>query len=526
MPGLAALKQLRGATRVLPNSQSHFVDTIPPPIGGWNRRDTIPLMDPRDAIILDNIIPDTTSVHLRSGFAVHATIAATATAIESLIPYTPPNSANRQLFAAIPSAIYDVTAEQTASSTAAVVTGTTNGRWQHDQLTNATGSYLFICNGADAARLYDGSTWTTASVTATGLTIESIVNVHNHMNRFWFVQENALDVWYMSTSAISGAPTQFILPFRKGGKLMAMGSWSRDGGAGLDDLAVFVSSRGECVIYSGTDPDSASTWGLVGIYNIPDVIGRRCLINAGADLAVLTSQGLFALSQVIARSEGAAIQSSITDKISGYFREQYAAVGTLFGWEVEEYPGENLLVVNVPKVERSEQEQAIMNIHTGAWCRFTGINAGCWRRFGDDIYFGGNNGVVYKYGGEPTDDGENIIATLQSAYSTFGSPKTKRFSMARPLFISPGGYDPPVTVQVDYDTSIPTVTVSEASTAGTEWDVGLWDTFLWAGGAEPSVRWQGIFGEGRAASIAFGISSSEELIYNGCDVGYEQGNFL
>src|SRR5262245_19112224 len=139
MPGLAGLRALRGAARVLPNQQPVDIQTMPPPIGGWNRRDTIPMMQGTDAIALDNWTPDTTAVRLRGGFSLHATIEATATAVESLIQYAPKNTASIQLFAAIPSAIYNVTAEQTASATAAVVTGLTNGRWQSSQMGNTAG---------------------------------------------------------------------------------------------------------------------------------------------------------------------------------------------------------------------------------------------------------------------------------------------------------------------------------------------------------------------------------------------------
>src|SRR4051812_10574058 len=108
------------------------IASIPPPVGGWNRRDAIPLMDAKDAIRLDNWIPDTNAVHLRSGFSTHAPIAAPAAAVETLVQYNPPNTANAKLFAAIPSAIYDVTAAATASSTA--VSGLSNARWQYDQI--------------------------------------------------------------------------------------------------------------------------------------------------------------------------------------------------------------------------------------------------------------------------------------------------------------------------------------------------------------------------------------------------------
>jgi len=57
-------------------------------------------MEAQDAIILDNWIPDTTSHALRSGFSTWATLATTATAVETLMQYAPPNTSNAKLFAA------------------------------------------------------------------------------------------------------------------------------------------------------------------------------------------------------------------------------------------------------------------------------------------------------------------------------------------------------------------------------------------------------------------------------------------
>ena len=514
-------------TKIRPRRKAPFnIASIPPPVGGWNRRDAIPLMDARDAIRLDNWIPDTNSVHLRAGFTTHAPIAATATAVETLIQYVPPNTANARLFGAIPSALYDVSAAATASSTAVAVNGLTSGRWQFDQISNTAGTYLMMANGADAPRLFDGASWTTASVTASGLTTSNLVAVHNHMNRLWLIEENQLHVWYLSTSAIAGAPTKFLLPFRKGGKLMAMGSWTRDGGSGPDDFAVFVSSRGECLVYAGTDPSSSTTSALVGVYTIPEVIGRRCLINAGADLGILTSQGLVPLSQILGMTTGAASRSAFTDKISGQFRDQYQASGTAFGWQCIEYPKQNLLIINVPIAERTTQHQYVMNINTGAWCRFTGINAGCWSLLGDNIYFGGNDGVVRKFDTGFLDGSTNITAVMQSAYSKFGSALSKIFNMARPIFNAPAGYNPPVAIQTDYDTSEPAVDTVAVQAGGTQWDAAQWDSFQWAGGAVPSLGWQGVTGQGMAGSVAFGVSAREELVYNGCDIGFEQGHYL
>lgn len=499
---------------------------MPPPIGGWNRRDAIPLMDEKDAIRLDNWIPDTNSVHLRSGYELHATIAATAAAVETLIAYSPPNESTSKLFAAIPSAVYDVTAAATASAAALAVSALSSSRWQYSQMTNTSGTYLMMANGADAPLLFDGAAWSTASVTATGLTISNLVSVHSHMNRLWLIEENQLHVWYLGTSAIAGVPTRFLLPFRKGGKLMAMGSWSRDGGAGLDDLGVFVSSRGECVVYSGADPSTVNAWQLVGVFSIPEVVGRRCLINAGADLGILTSQGLVPLSQVLGMSQGAATRASFTNKISVQFKEQYQSSGNAFGWQCIEYPKQNLLLINVPIAERTTQHQYVMNINTGAWCRFTGIDAGCWGLLGDALFFGGNDGVVRRFDSGHLDGTANITATLQSAYTDLRTVQTKRFTLARPNFLAPTGYNPPITIQTDYDTSEPSVSVVAAASGGTQWDAGQWDSFQWAGGATPSLGWQGVTGSGRAASVAFAVSAREELVYNGVDLAYERGSHL
>lgn len=526
MPGLAQLRAMRGATQVLPPPPQLQIKTLPPPIGGWNRRDSLPLMDGRDAIVLDNWIPDTTAMRLRGGYTTHAVLSATSTAVESLMEYVAPNSSSSKLFATTADKLWDVTVSGTASSTATLVSGLTNGRWQHDTMTNTSGTYLVAVNGADQPRMYDGSAWATCSVSATGLTRTNLIGVHNHMNRLWFLEENQAHVWYLTTSAIQGVLTKFLPPFRRGGKCMAMGSWTRDGGSGPDDFSVFVSNQGECVIYAGVDPSSASTSALVGVYNIPNVIGRRCLISAGAELGILTMQGLVPLSQILGMSPGAAARTAFTDKISGQFRGQFSSTGTLFGWEVKEYPRGNLLIVNVPITERQTQHQYVMNERTGAWCRFTGLNAGCWSTFGTSMYFGTNDCRILKFDAASVDGSTSIVGTLQHAYSTFKSPRSKRFTMARPIFNAPSAYNPPITVLTDYDLSVPDTTVLAASSSGTQWDAAQWDTFQWAGGSLTTLGWQGVTGEGRAAAAAFSVSSTEELYYNGTDLGYEEGRAL
>jgi hypothetical protein len=55
---------------------------------------------------------------------------------------------------------------------------------------------------------------------------------------------------------------------------------------------VFVTDQGEVMVYRGTDPSSASTWALIGIWIVGAPIGNRCLMKYGGDLLVLTLDGL------------------------------------------------------------------------------------------------------------------------------------------------------------------------------------------------------------------------------------------
>src|SRR5262249_37724949 len=157
-------------------------------------------------------------------------------------------------------------------------------------------------------------------------------------------------------------------------------------------------------------------------------------------------------SAMLGTSPSGAGKSAITDKIVGAFRDSYRSAGTNHGWQLIEYPKQNLLVANVPIAERVTQHQYVMNTNTGAWCRFTGMNANCSALLGAALYFGGNNegagqtGVVYRYDSDYLDGASPVVATIQTAYSTFGTAANKLFTLARPLFLSPPSYTPQVSI--------------------------------------------------------------------------------
>lgn len=501
------------------------VATITAPIGGWNARDIVSEMPPTDAYVLDNFIPGLQGIVQRQGVTTHAT-GINGSFTESLMEYSS-GSSSPKIFGADPSKIYNVTASGAVG--AADVSGLTNGRWQHLMFSTAGGNFLVCCNGADSVRNYDGTTWTTPAIT--GVTSSTLINVAAHAQRLWFVQSGTLKIWYLPVLSIAGAATSidFASLCRLGGELVAMATWTRDGGAGMDDSAVFVTSKGELLIYQGTDPSSATTWSLVGIFKGPPPIGKRCFIKLGADLCYLSIQGVLPLPPFLNQNSAGRAAVSITNKIGGAFQDAYINYGSNYGWQVIEYPKKSLLIVNIPVVERATQHQYVMNLQNGAWCRFKDIPANCMVVSGESLYLGGNNGSTYKYAASENDyddNGSPITALAIHAYNNFGSAARKSFRMARPLFVGPSSYVPQVSMLTDYSVNLPSFTPTTYDSLGSLWGTFLWGTTPWSSGLKARSVWRTITGTGVTGAIAISANTTRKISYNAVDVLFETGGAL
>ncbi len=497
---------------------------VPAPYGGWNARDTFLNMPPEDAIRLENAFPDFNGVRTRDGYNSHST--GVGTRVDSLMTYTGPTAA--KLFAASSGGkIMDVTATSTATNTCSTVF--TNGQFQHTMMGTPAGAYLIVCNGADKPFKFDGSTWSTATITGCTAGSTSFIGVAQHQSRLWFIQKDTLDVWYLPSSSIGGAAQRLQLgPYcRLGGYLQAIATWTRDGGTGMDDQIAFITSKGEAVLYSGTDPTDSTLFAKVGTFQIPLPVGRRCVTNIGADIALVTNQGVVPFSSILPLSPGGAAKEAATQKISDAFQAAYLNGGTMFGWQTVENSREHMLIVNVPAVEHTTTYQFVMNTNTGAWCKFSGMNANCWSTLGDQLYFGGVNGTVYRYAASTMDAGSAAItAYITSAFTDLGAQNNKQFQMARATTSGPEGLVPGVGVHLDYDTSNITTASHSYTSSGTNWDEGDWDVFDWAGGTTISREWQTINGIGVAIAMETQIVTTDTVTLHAFDVMYEPGGYL
>jgi hypothetical protein len=202
--------------------------TVPAPVGGWDAESPLSDMPRNHAVVLDNWFPRPGYVEVRRGHRYHAWDAGSSVEpVRSLMVWQ--GTTSSKLFAASNDTIYDVTSRGQATSS---VTSLTNPDWQWVNFTNAGASYLYAVNGADAPRHYNGSTWATPTIT--GITAADAVHVNVHKKRLWFTLNNSTKAAYLATDAIAGAATEFELGsnFDRGGYLMAMATWTRDGGSG------------------------------------------------------------------------------------------------------------------------------------------------------------------------------------------------------------------------------------------------------------------------------------------------------
>ena len=441
--------------------------------------------------------------------------------------------------------ISSITRGGTGNLTATVTTASAHGLATGNRVTisgatesNYNGTYVITVTGGSAFT-YTMATAPSADATVvgsyttigiTGVNSNTFINVNLFKNRLYFTEKDTLTCWYLDVDSIGGpaSPLYFGGIARNSGYLQAMGTWTLDAGQGADDYAVFVTSMGEVIVYNGTDPDSAETWALKGVWQLGQTFSRRCFFKWSGDLLLLTKDGLVPLASAL-QSSRLDPRVNLTDKI--YFAVSQAATlySDLFGWQINYYASANMLILSIPT--SSGMEQFVMHNITKAWGRFTDIQAYCWEVTGDSNMNFGGNGIVGLFYEGYSDNGTNITATAQQAYSYYERPgQLKRFMMVRPILQSTGGVPNVVCgLSVDFDTQsqLGAVQFNPSTLTDGVWDTSRWDQANWSGGLITTKVWQGVTGLGFAGSINLNVASRGiELHWASTDYVMEAGGVL
>ena len=495
--------------------------SIPAPVRGWNARDSLANMPEDFAVSLDNMFPNLTSCDLRSGYESHSTGNGTG-AVETLVEYAGP--VTRKLISAAGSVIYDSSA---AGGSTSIATGKTNARWQTTMMGTSGGNFLFMVNGADAPIYYNGSAFVTPTLSS--VTAANIIHVTTHQRRLFFVFKQSLTFGYLPVVSVAGTVSTFDLSglCRKGGYLMAIGSWTRDGGSGPDDLFVAITSEGEVILYSGNDPSTAADWVLSGVFSIGKPIGRRCIEKVGSDLIVTTQDGAISLTTFLPIDQVASTSMAMSTNIQNEFLASARSYGDNFGWQSLHYPQGSYQLFNIP-LTTTTANQYVINTQTGAWCRFTDQNAACWALYNGDLYFGAQDGgIIYKADTGLDDNSNNIDWKILPAFSYYGARGSQKlFTLCRPHFTATGSPGFAIDLNLDFSDRTPTSVPTEPTITGALWDVARWDTGLWTGSAQ-TANWVTVRGLGEAASPAIhGATKSITNKFNSYDMVWQQGNAI
>jgi len=499
--------------QALPSSARYRVKSasIPAPLGGLNSRDSLDAMPQTDAIVMSNWFPTVEKITTREGYSSFCTGIGTGD-VETLVEHNA--GANRQLLAVGSNGtLYQIDSGTAVSKK----TGLSNGRFQ---TTEFNGNTLFV-NGADTPFAWNGSSASDLSITLSdGSTVSELKGVHVYKNRVYYFRGTDQNFYYSaSVDTFQGNFTKFPLGLvgTFGGNLIQVGTVTIDGGEGTDDLIAFVMSSGEVLVYSGSNPSSATDFALVGTFRIAEPVNEpRGIAKLGGDLIVMTKAGYLPLSLVIRYDLIGNQAQALSEKIRGTVINQVKLTGSSTGWQIHLSADGSKLYFNYPTGDATDPyNQHVFNPITKAWAIFQDIPANVWANYDGDTYFGTAGGKVYKVGGT-ADLTSAIEADISFAYNYFGDRASiKRFSSVAPMLEAVGNinFDFGVAIDQQPPSGLNLSSGSFESDIAT-WDLATWDVDVWGDTTGAGiVQKRKVVGRlGRSASLRIKVSSSTQAI--------------
>lgn len=482
------------------------------PLKGWDTKTSLADQQEGYATLLDNYIPNNRYLELRKGFKPFLTLEEEVS-LKTIIPF----SENDRILVAGGGEIYE------AFSGAVLASNLLSDFWVSCYFKHR----VFLANGNDTTKVYyydpEESGGDVGNIQNINFNLPAgdngnliFAGVGTSNQQLVFFRENELKFYYADAGDVSGDLKVFDLSqiAKKGGQLMGVASWGKDSSQGYHNYTAFITSEGEIIVYEGSSFDSADLT-IVGNFFTARPLGRRCILNWGADIVILTERGYIPMSQITANGEIIKESDLFSDKISGAVLERSEVYSNYPGWMGIVSGQEHFALFNVPNGE--EYEQHIMNLETGAWCRFTGINAPDWCIYNGLLLFCMNN-KIYQYTGYSdilVDDGnadntQYINGEIKNVYSKLGTINPKILQLFNSRIECDQKLNISYSVGIDYQDQkyefSPTPEIggfywADEDTPISDDKTRLWDQGDWSSGIENISKWYSISGWGVAISL-------------------------
>ena len=538
--------------------------SVPAPIGGINTQDSIYAMPATDALSLKNVVCEPSGCKIRYGRKLQSHNASSTMKTIFRHPYS------NKLYAISGTGLYDITSGVNIGSATPVVNNLNGDMWHVVPFATSAGSYVVAVSehSSDEPLVIDSSGTVTrltrASVDGSPSTWEigyvdpeKFNHVTIHQRRLWFVEENSGSGWYLAPASISGEAKEFNfgpLFGVDGGDLYAMGTWTSDQGAGPDDYFVALSEEGDMAVYAGTDPGSASTWSLSGVFSTGRIANRRCFVNVGGDLVLLTSEGLVPITDHLLTGQTPSATAQTFNigarKIKSWITDAVKRNPGGDGWDLEYFEQSNLLLVNCPALstvtvsnvaklesdligEDNETYQLVMNTITGGWSEWSKLGALGWCKHQGLPHF--TDGVsVYSLGSQYYDDNQTsggstseLTVTALPAFSDMNAPGQQKYvGLGKLTLLIRVTISLSLGLRTDYSFDTNTTPAYTSGQQGSLWDSGQWGGAVWSGGQSTKQDWISMGGVGFVHAPTVTIVSESEVLWASTELVQFKGAIL
>ena len=441
--------------------------TLTPHIGGLVLDKPLDSMDSNTCIVMDNLIPEVDGDRLRPGFKKLNVPIIPDIAPDWGAGFISGNKKHLIAHNANNGTLYALTEDGEYINSAPMLSNDITTA----QFTDGGGGQLmFICDGSTPIPMtYNGISFANAGFNNPNGYI--LVNPLAYKNRMYFVRKNSTQILYGGLQAMMGGLDVFDVSsfMQRGGNIVGLANWRQNSSVGIQNTLAIITSEGEVLVYSGTDP-TQQDWQLNGVYSIPRPIGNRFYENFAGDVVIATENGVFMLSQILPQ-DGQNI-SRISDVINPIFFKNPNILGIPTWLRTL-----GLLIVNYDK-----QTQYALCVRTGGWCRLVGYKTSVkFIELGQNMYFMSPNGIMKITPDSFTDNGADINWYKQGAYL-----KANDGTVAQILRVMPW-VDAETNIQIyrriltDFKgEGIGIVAQAPSTGVRAEWDLAKWDESYWS----------------------------------------------